>query len=154
MGNYDRIHIGDRRSATGRSGRGRWRRSYGCRAGRPGSPALFGSQTLFDSTCSPASRCTLILGAFRHDTLIGQPWGSAVLSHLGHRALLLQPSLTDLMKQLKRGTQIIYPKDAAYIVYRLSLRAGSTGCRGRHRQWWSDDRVGLGGGADGNRLHA
>lgn len=65
------------------------------------------------------------LGLFRHSALIGCTWGATVQSQLGHRALLLQPSLTDLMKSLKRGTQIIYPKDAAYIVHRLSLHAGS-----------------------------
>jgi len=65
------------------------------------------------------------LGAFRHDTLIDQPWGASVQSHSGHGALVLEPGLTDLMQTLKRSTQIIYPKDAAYIVHRLSLRAGS-----------------------------
>jgi tRNA (adenine57-N1/adenine58-N1)-methyltransferase len=63
-------------------------------------------------------------GALRHDELIGVPWGGGVQSHSGQRALLLEPGLTDLIQQLKRGTQIIYPKDAAYIVHRLSLRAG------------------------------
>lgn len=65
------------------------------------------------------------LGAFRHDALIGQTWGATVQSQINHQALLLQPSLTDVMKSVKRGTQIIYPKDAAYIVHRLSLHAGS-----------------------------
>ena len=65
------------------------------------------------------------LGAFRHETLIGRTWGATVQSQINHQALLLQPSLTDVMKSLKRGTQIIYPKDAAYIVHRLSLHAGS-----------------------------
>jgi tRNA (adenine57-N1/adenine58-N1)-methyltransferase len=65
------------------------------------------------------------LGPFRHDEIIGVPWGSAVFSDRGHRALVLQPALVDLIKQLKRSTQIIYPKDAAYLVHRLSLHAGS-----------------------------
>lgn len=65
------------------------------------------------------------LGLYRHSELIGKTWGAPVQSQIGHQALLLQPSLTDLMKTLKRGTQIIYPKDAAYIVHRLSLHAGS-----------------------------
>jgi tRNA (adenine57-N1/adenine58-N1)-methyltransferase len=64
-------------------------------------------------------------GAYWHSTLIGATWGATVQSQIGHRALLLQPALTDLMKTHKRGTQIIYPKDAAYIVHRLSLHAGS-----------------------------
>ena len=37
----------------------------------------------------------------------------------------MQPGLADLIHNLTRGTQIIYPKDAAYLVHRLSLRAGS-----------------------------
>lgn len=66
------------------------------------------------------------LGAFWHSALIGKMWGATVQSQIGHQAMLLQPSLTDVMKSLKRGTQIIYPKDAAYIVHRLSLHAGSS----------------------------
>jgi tRNA (adenine57-N1/adenine58-N1)-methyltransferase len=65
------------------------------------------------------------LGIFTHDGLIGQPWGGAVTSTMGHAALLLEPSLDDLIHHLKRGTQIIYPKDAAYLVHRLNLRSGS-----------------------------
>lgn len=64
-------------------------------------------------------------GMFSHDAIIGQTWGAAVFSQQGHRALLLEPSLADLIRHLKRATQIIYPKDAAYIVHRLNLRAGS-----------------------------
>jgi tRNA (adenine57-N1/adenine58-N1)-methyltransferase len=64
-------------------------------------------------------------GMFAHDAIIGQAWGAAVLSQAGHRALVLEPALADLIRHLKRATQIIYPKDAAYIVHRLNLRAGS-----------------------------
>ncbi|HXF62392.1 MAG TPA: tRNA (adenine-N1)-methyltransferase [Caldilineaceae bacterium] len=65
------------------------------------------------------------LGIYEHDAIIGQPWGGTVLSSMEQPALVLEPSLTDLMTRLKRGTQIIYPKDAAYLVHRLNLRAGS-----------------------------
>lgn len=65
------------------------------------------------------------LGIFPHDNLLGQPLGGTVTSSLGHDALLLEPSLEDLIRHLRRGTQIIYPKDAAYLVHRLNLRAGS-----------------------------
>ncbi|RIK37158.1 MAG: tRNA (adenine-N1)-methyltransferase [Chloroflexi bacterium] len=64
------------------------------------------------------------LGIFGYEGLVGQRWGGAVQSSLGHEALLLEPSLDDLIRHLRRGTQIIYPKDAAYIVHRLNLRAG------------------------------
>ena len=65
-------------------------------------------------------------GKYAHDDLLGQPLGSAVSSQMGHDALLMEPSLNDLMTHIRRGTQVVYPKDAAYIVHRLSLRAGST----------------------------
>src|SRR5262245_33758676 len=61
------------------------------------------------------------LGIFYHDDLIGRRLGGAVQSSKGHEALLLEPSLEDLIHHLKRGTQIIYPKDAAYLVHRLNL---------------------------------
>ncbi|HMN29684.1 MAG TPA: hypothetical protein PKE45_16155, partial [Caldilineaceae bacterium] len=53
------------------------------------------------------------LGIFTHDGLIGQPWGGTAKSSLGHDAIILEPSLDDLIHHLRRGTQIIYPKDAA-----------------------------------------
>lgn len=65
------------------------------------------------------------LGSTRHDDLLDLPYGTTVHSHLGHALLLLEPSLDDRMTRVKRNTQIIYPKDAAMIVQRLSLRAGS-----------------------------
>ena len=65
------------------------------------------------------------LGTSRHDDLLDLPYGTTVHSHLGHALLLLEPSLDDRITRIKRNTQIIYPKDAAMIVQRLSLRAGS-----------------------------
>lgn len=64
------------------------------------------------------------LGIFSHDDLIDRPWGAVVESSLEQPAIVLEPSLQDVMTHLKRGTQIIYPKDAAYLVQRLNLRAG------------------------------
>ena len=65
------------------------------------------------------------LGSTRHDDLLGLPYGTTVHSHLGRALLLLEPSLDDRITRIKRNTQIIYPKDAAMIVQRLSLRSGS-----------------------------
>ena len=65
------------------------------------------------------------LGLIEHAELIGKSLGTTVFTQLGHAVLILDPSLSDLMTHLKRGTQIIYPKDAAYLVHRMSLRAGS-----------------------------
>lgn len=73
----------------------------------------------------PSNKLHTHQGIYEHDDLIGTPWGEEVRSQLGQSALLLEPGLTDLMTHLRRGTQIIYPKDAAQLVQRLSLRAGS-----------------------------
>ncbi len=64
-------------------------------------------------------------GIYEHNDLIGCQWGDEVRSQLGQSALVLEPGLGDLMTHLRRGTQIIYPKDAVQLVHRLSLRAGS-----------------------------
>ena len=65
------------------------------------------------------------LGKVQHDELIDLPYGTTIYSHLGHAMLLLEPSLDDRMTRITRNTQIIFPKDAAMIVRRLNLRAGS-----------------------------
>ncbi len=63
-------------------------------------------------------------GRIFHDDLIGQPLGRTVHTHTGYPYLVLEPSTQDLILQLKRTTQIVYPKDAAYIVLRLNLFCG------------------------------
>lgn len=65
-------------------------------------------------------------GVLSHDDLIGRPWGSTVPSHLGQPFLLLRPSLHDLILRLRRTTQIVYPKEAGYILLKMSI---GPGCR-------------------------
>jgi tRNA (adenine57-N1/adenine58-N1)-methyltransferase len=64
-------------------------------------------------------------GIIHHDELIGKPWGSVVSTHLGSDFLLLQPSLRDILLNLPRQSQIIFPKDIGYILLRLSIGPGS-----------------------------
>jgi tRNA (adenine57-N1/adenine58-N1)-methyltransferase catalytic subunit len=73
----------------------------------------------------PGRRFHSHLGILEHDDLIGLPMGTTVHSQLGHPLLIMEPSLSDLMVRIRRSTQIIYPKDAAYLVHKLSLRSGS-----------------------------
>jgi len=63
-------------------------------------------------------------GILQHDDLIGHPFGRVVHTHKGYAFLVLEPSTADLLQRLKRRTQIIYPKDAAYITMRLNLFSG------------------------------
>lgn len=64
-------------------------------------------------------------GVVRHDDLIGLPWGSRVLTHMGFPFLLLRPSLNDRILHLRRISQIVYPKDAGYILLKMSIGPGT-----------------------------
>ncbi len=65
-------------------------------------------------------------GILYHDDLIGRPWGSQVFSHQGSPFFLLQPSLADLLLDLKRSTQIMFPKDIGFILTSMSVGPGQT----------------------------
>jgi tRNA (adenine57-N1/adenine58-N1)-methyltransferase len=63
-------------------------------------------------------------GVLKHDDLIGQPWGIRLESHTGNPFFLMQPSLADLITEIKRNTQIIYPKDIGYITMVMGIGPG------------------------------
>ncbi|ADU97075.1 protein-L-isoaspartate(D-aspartate) O-methyltransferase [Thermovibrio ammonificans HB-1] len=64
-------------------------------------------------------------GEIELESLVGLPYGSEVKTHLGHVYYLLPCTLYEfIMYKLRRLTQIIYPKDAAYIVLRLDVKPG------------------------------
>ena len=64
-------------------------------------------------------------GIVYFDDLIGKPWGSQVSSHTGSSYFILQPSLNDLLKNTKRNTQIMYPKDIGYLLVTLGIGPGT-----------------------------
>lgn len=99
---------------------GRERTDYGDRL-----LLLTSDQKRYLITLSPKNSLHTHLGIYRHVDLVDLPMGSIVKSHQGHESLIMEPSLGDLIKHIKRATQIIYPKDAAYLVHRMNLRAGS-----------------------------
>ena len=65
-------------------------------------------------------------GVIKHDELIGKPWGSQVFSHTGAPFFLLQPSMADILNELPRTTQILYPKDIGYILIQMGISEGQT----------------------------
>jgi tRNA (adenine57-N1/adenine58-N1)-methyltransferase len=65
-------------------------------------------------------------GILQHDDLIGKPWGTQVFSHIGAAFFLLQPSLADLITELPRTTQILYPKDIGFILVTMGVGPGQT----------------------------
>ena len=64
-------------------------------------------------------------GRIAHDDLLGCRYGTETHSHLGHAFAVLEPSSADLVGKLKRITQIMYPKDIAYALFRLNVMPGS-----------------------------
>jgi tRNA (adenine57-N1/adenine58-N1)-methyltransferase len=64
-------------------------------------------------------------GYINHDDLLGRPLGREIHSHLDYPFVILEPSTYDLIQQLKRTTQIMYPKDIGYILVRLNVMPGS-----------------------------
>ena len=63
-------------------------------------------------------------GILMHDDLIGKPWGTQVFSHKGAPFFLLQPSLADLLTNITRTTQILYPKDIGFILVSMGVGPG------------------------------
>ncbi|GAB4543988.1 MAG: tRNA (adenine-N1)-methyltransferase [Anaerolineales bacterium] len=63
-------------------------------------------------------------GVLKHDDLIGKTWGSQVFSHTNAPFFLLQPALADVLNELPRTTQILYPKDIGYILVTMNVAPG------------------------------
>ncbi|MFP4392123.1 MAG: tRNA (adenine-N1)-methyltransferase [Desulfohalobiaceae bacterium] len=65
-------------------------------------------------------------GALEMTQVLDSNFGSTVHTHLGRAYRILKPTLYDLLKNVKRKTQIIYPKEIGYILLKLGIRPGST----------------------------
>jgi len=74
----------------------------------------------------PGSQLHTHRGVLSHDDLIGNEWGTQLFTHIGYPFLFLRPSTDDLVRDLKRTTQIIYPKDAGYVLMKMCI---TPGCR-------------------------
>ncbi|MEW5957380.1 MAG: tRNA (adenine-N1)-methyltransferase [Chloroflexota bacterium] len=72
----------------------------------------------------PGYRLHTHQGIIDHDQLIGQPLGRKLTSTTGHSFIIVEPSLDELMKEVKRKTQIIYPKEAGRIIFKLNIYPG------------------------------
>lgn len=63
-------------------------------------------------------------GIVKHDDLIGLSWGTQIFSHLGSPFFLLQPMLGDILTNLPRNTQILYPKEIGFIMINMGVGPG------------------------------
>ncbi|SKA64677.1 tRNA (adenine-N1)-methyltransferase [Desulfobaculum bizertense] len=53
-------------------------------------------------------------------------YGTIVHTHLGRPFRVVRPTLSDMVKGVRRQTQVLYPKDIGYLLVRLGIGAGKT----------------------------
>lgn len=66
------------------------------------------------------------LGVVEHDELIGQPEGVRVRSSGGSSLMAFRPTLADYQLKMKRGAQVVYPKDVGLIIVFADIFPGAT----------------------------
>jgi len=74
----------------------------------------------------PGQRFSSHLGFIPHDDLLGRPDGSIVTSTLGARFTAFRPLLAEYVVKMKRGAQVLYPKDLALICMWADIYPGAT----------------------------
>ncbi|MFA9428733.1 tRNA (adenine-N1)-methyltransferase [Egicoccus sp. AB-alg2] len=65
-------------------------------------------------------------GLVAHDQLIGRAEGTAVRTNRNMEVVALRPTREDYVLKMKRGAQVVYPKDQAAIVAAADIRPGCT----------------------------
>ncbi|MCA1693030.1 MAG: hypothetical protein LC733_12860, partial [Actinobacteria bacterium] len=64
-------------------------------------------------------------GVTPHDLIIGLDPGVTLRSTTGARYLVIRPTLSDFVKAMPRGAQVIYPKDLAQLLMMADVFAGA-----------------------------
>jgi tRNA (adenine57-N1/adenine58-N1)-methyltransferase len=65
------------------------------------------------------------LGAIRHDDLIGSNEGSSLVTTSGAPLVAFRPTLADFVLKMKRGAQVVYPKDVGLILVYADIFPGA-----------------------------
>lgn len=73
---------------------------------------------------TPKQRIDSHLGFIPHETVLEYDYGSVVRTQLGQSYVLLEPSTLDLIMNVSRATQIVYPKDVGYLLLRMNIHPG------------------------------
>ncbi|MEK7253027.1 MAG: tRNA (adenine-N1)-methyltransferase [Actinomycetota bacterium] len=63
-------------------------------------------------------------GYLRHEAIVGVNPGTVVRSSSGARIAVLRPRLADYILKMRRGAQVIYPKDIGPILHWTDIRPG------------------------------
>lgn len=95
---------------------------------QPGDPALLIDEKgrHFLLRLEPGKTFTYHQGALPHDEIIGAPDGSWMTSNTGASLLALSPRLADYVLRMKRGAQVVYPKDLGPILVYADIAPGMT----------------------------
>jgi tRNA (adenine57-N1/adenine58-N1)-methyltransferase catalytic subunit len=64
-------------------------------------------------------------GVLNHNEVIGRRWGESVETHMGYAYTILPPSLDEMIRDVHRATQIIYPKEIGYMLMRMNIGPGT-----------------------------
>ncbi|ARM75798.1 tRNA (adenine-N1)-methyltransferase [Acidianus manzaensis] len=64
-------------------------------------------------------------GFLTHDSIIGKEYGDTIKMSRGE-ALLLKPIPADIYTTFNRPSQVLYPKDVAYMIYISGIKPGDT----------------------------
>jgi len=78
----------------------------------------------FFITLKPGTIFSTHMGIIKHDDLLQKDLGDKVETHKQKEFLLLKPSLYEILMNISRHSQIIYPKEIGYILIKLGLKNG------------------------------
>jgi tRNA (adenine57-N1/adenine58-N1)-methyltransferase len=74
---------------------------------------------------TPNQRVDSHLGFIQHEAFLEYDYGSKIPTQLGEGFVMLEPSTFDLVMKVSRATQILYPKDIAYLLMKMNVQPGT-----------------------------
>ncbi len=95
---------------------------------RPGEPCLLidGKGRQYLLKLDPQRQFQYHRGVLEHTDIIGLPEGSWVQASSGGRLLAIRPRLADFILRMRRGAQVVYPKDIGPILVYADIGPGMT----------------------------
>lgn len=66
------------------------------------------------------------LGIINLGELVERDYGESVISHKGEEFRILKPDVNDIIAKMRRGPQIVHPKDAGIIIAYAGISPGNT----------------------------